>query len=372
MVVRRKAVMDREPGHSASVRRTLHKRQVIRVGTECSGMEPLPWVFKRLGLLDAFQLVFSCEKDPHCRRLIAQCMDAWRPDSAQGNTRHVMLKDITARAPDSLPLHDLYIAGFPCQPFSNMGLKEGVSDRHGRGRIITHIVAALEAKQPRAFILENVRGLISSHKKTFDCILRKLHCIGGGAYDVSWRILHTDHYGVPQHRERVYIVGIKKDTAKGNPPFSWPTPVSPKPLASLLKDDAKGALQREIAFRARASPGTLKKLNMLLRKTRADGENPRSTLHPYVFDLDASKPHAMKDRCPCITRARGGSGFYLPSRGRRMTLAERLRLQALPMDYLKHRHGITDRQLGMMIGNAISGNVLAHLLMQLLPACGLA
>ena len=73
-----------------------------------------------------------------------------------------MLTDIMVRNPKDLPDHDLYVAGFPCQPFSAMGLREGVPDRHGRGFIITHIVVALQAKQPRACILENVRGLITS------------------------------------------------------------------------------------------------------------------------------------------------------------------------------------------------------------------
>ena len=113
-------------------------------------------------------------------------------------------------------------------------------------------------------------------------------------------------------------------------------------------------------------------MKQLLRQVRAARGSPRSTVCPYVFDLDGNKPLAMKDRCPCITRARGGTGFYLPSRGRRMTLGERLRLQGLPLAYLQHRQGISKRQLGMMIGNAMSGNVLEELLSQLLPACGLA
>ena len=80
----------------------------------------------------------------------------------------------------------------------------------------------------------------------------------------------------------------------------------------------------------------------------------------------------MQDRSPCITRTCGGMGFYLPSRGRRMTLGERLRLQGLPLAYLQHRQGISKRQLSMMIGNVMSGNVLEELLSRLLPACGLA
>lgn len=361
---------------SSSNRRTrkLHTKKgcIIRVGTECSGMEPLPWVFKRLGLLDAFQLAFSCEKNPHCRRLITQGLQSWGPLSAQGSSKHVMFTDIMTRDPTKLPDHDIYVAGFPCQPFSTMGLREGVADRHGRGRIITHVVAALVAKQPKAFILENVRGLVYSHPDTFNIILRRLRSICHCAYVVSWRLLNTAEHGIPQNRERVYIIGIKKELlAQGHPPFTWPNPLPPRPLEDFLEDDVKHAMKQEATFKAAASPSTVKKLRQLLRKVRAAGGNPRSPSCPYVFDLDAARPHAMKGRCPCITRTRGANGFYLPSRGRRLTLGERLRLQGLPMAYLQHRQGISDRQLGMMVGNAMSGSVLVRLFAKLLPACGL-
>jgi len=199
-----------------------------------------------------------------------------------------------------------------------------------------------------------------------------LRSIGGNAYDISWRLVNTEEHGIPQHRERFYIVGVNQDLAKGCPPFTWPAPRAPRPLADFLTKDEGGAMQREATFKAGASPGTRMKLKQLLHQVRAAGGNPRSTVCPYVFDLDGNKPIAMKDRCPCITRTRGGTGFYLPSRGRRLTLGERLRLQGLPLVYLQHRQGISKRQLGMMIGNAMSGNVLEELLSQLLPACGLA
>ena len=332
-------------------------------------MEPLPWVFKRLGLLGAFKLAFSCKKEQRCRQLMQQSKQLWGPNSAQRNAKHIMLKDIATRDPEKLPSHDLYVAGFPCQPFSSMGLGEGVADRHGRGRIVTHIVAALAAKQPRAFILENVSGLVTTRKGTFNAILKRLNAIGGGVYAVAWRVLNTHDHGVPQNRKRVYVVGIKKDQ-KGQPPkFVWPKPCPPKPLASLLEEDTTGGRKREAAFRTKASPKTVQKLRQLLKKVRSAGGNPRSVRCPCVFDLDGVAPHAMKNCCPCITRARGGAGFYLPSRGRRLTLGERLRLQGLPLAYLRRRQGVSDRQLGMMIGNAMSGNVLARLLAKLLPAC---
>jgi hypothetical protein len=83
------------------------------------------------------------------------------PESAQGDIKHIMLTDIMVRNPKDLPDHDLYVAGFPCQPFSAMmGLQEGVSDRHGRrGRVIAHVEAALQAKQPRAFTWRTCHAL---------------------------------------------------------------------------------------------------------------------------------------------------------------------------------------------------------------------
>ena len=74
---------------------------------------------------------------------------------------------------------------------------------------------------------------------------------------------------------------------------------------------------------------------------------------------------------PCLTRTRAAAGFYLPARGRRMTLAERFRLQGIPLRVLQYKQGISDRQLGMMVGNALSLNVLERLLVRILRACGL-
>ena len=131
-------------------------------------------------------------------------------------------------------------------------------------------------------------------------------------------------------------------------------------------------MQREATFKAGASLGTRKTLKQLLHQVRVARGNPRPTVCPYVFDFDSAKPFAMTDRCPCITPLRGDRGLYLPSRDRRMTLGERLRLQGLPLAYIQRCQGIAKRQLGMMMGNAMSGNVLEKLLSQLLLACGLA
>lgn len=115
---------------------------------------------------------------------------------------------------DSIPDHDLLLAGFPCQPFSIAGVskKNALGRAHGfadetQGTLFFDICCILEKKQPRAFLLENVKNLMSHDKgRTFDVIKRSLSDLG---YDIYPRVIDGAHF-VPQHRERILIVGFRK------------------------------------------------------------------------------------------------------------------------------------------------------------------
>ena len=89
-----------------------------------------------------------------------------------------------------------------------MGSRQGVRDKLGRGLIIDHIIAALATKLPRVFLLENVKGLVTQHRPTFDNILHQHRTMAGSAYRAGYKIIDTADHGLPQHRERVYIVGF--------------------------------------------------------------------------------------------------------------------------------------------------------------------
>jgi DNA (cytosine-5)-methyltransferase 1 len=107
-----------------------------------------------------------------------------------------------------VPDHDILCAGFPCQPFSTGGHRAGFSDE-ARGTLIYEVVRILEAKKPKGFILENVKGLLSIQEgHVMQTILHALDELG---YWVNVKILSPDAFGVPQHRERVYFIGIRKD-----------------------------------------------------------------------------------------------------------------------------------------------------------------
>ena len=343
---------------------------MIRVVTECSGLEPLPYALDQLGLHGKYVIEAACEVDRKCRRVIRACHD--------GDARpRRLLRDITVRLPAELPDHDLYVAGFPCQPFSCAGKNLGLQDGQGRGLIIKHVIAALQAKMPRAFVLENVKGLTTHHRETLQAILHSLRAMGDGAYRVGYKVLDTMDFGLPQHRERTYVVGCLRRACAGHSPFKWPAPVMLRPLSSILRglpespSQQQECLRRERRFLRNSTPRLRQRLRKAYKKMRSRGINPYGTALPVVVDVGSSRAHWMVGKAPCLTHSRT-HGFYLPALGRMTSIAERLRLQGLPPEIHRKCSGhVTNQQLGSMIGNAMTVNTIAALLSRLLPACGL-
>lgn len=145
--------------------------------------------------------------------------------------------DITKFDPLDIPSHDVLLAGFPCQPFSHAGLKKGIRDT--RGTLFHNIAEILKAKKPKVALLENVKGLISHDEGyTLQTILRALTAIGyqcnishkiidGNCLktlqsEAKKMVLKSIDYGIPQNRQRVYLVLWKKGLAQN---FSYPKPL---------------------------------------------------------------------------------------------------------------------------------------------------
>jgi DNA (cytosine-5)-methyltransferase 1 len=116
---------------------------------------------------------------------------------------HIGYGDATKINTGEIPEFDLLVGGFPCQAFSVAGKRRGFNDC--RGTLFFEIARVLKDKRPRYFLLENVKGLLSHDKgKTFQTILEVLTNLG---YFVEWQVLNSKDFGVPQNRERVFIVG---------------------------------------------------------------------------------------------------------------------------------------------------------------------
>lgn len=139
--------------------------------------------------------------------------------------------DITQINPNarSFPNFDLFTGGFPCQPFSTVGKRQGQEDERGRGTLFGDIIRICEVKQPQYILLENVKGLLTGKmKSTFDIILDELHRIG---YDTSYAVLNSKDYGIPQTRERLWIFGYL-----GQLPADFDLVPPEEPLQGYLAD----------------------------------------------------------------------------------------------------------------------------------------
>ena len=143
--------------------------------------------------------------------------------------------DITQIHASSIPDIDILTAGFPCQPFSSMGKREGF-EHPTQGTLFYDVVKILNVKKPKAFILENVEGLLTHDGgKTLSVILDTLSVSINGQYlflsspvvkyHIFWKVLDAKDYGIPQIRKRIFIVGIAEDVSTDIPNFQFPRPL---------------------------------------------------------------------------------------------------------------------------------------------------
>lgn len=152
---------------------------------------------------------------------------------------HDVAGDITQIPVEKIPPHDVLLAGFPCQPFSIAGVskKNSLMRAHGfkceaQGTLFFDVARILEYHRPKAFLLENVKNLISHDKgRTFSVIYRTLTKELG--YNVHYKIVDAQHW-VPQHRERIFIVGFKDENSFSFEDFKLPDKSSAPRLGSIL------------------------------------------------------------------------------------------------------------------------------------------
>lgn len=182
---------------------------------------------------------WALERKLHGTCVFASEWDKFAQNTYEANFGHRPNGDITAIAPESIPDHDILTAGFPCQPFSIAGVSKAnaLGRRHGfehatQGTLFFNVAKIIEAKRPRAFVLENVKNLKSHDKgRTFQVITDSLRELG---YFFDSRIIDAKHW-VPQHRERIFIVGFREEAEFQR--FSWPTlPKEGPKFGSILEE----------------------------------------------------------------------------------------------------------------------------------------
>ena len=304
----------------------------ITVGTDCSGIEAPLIALDLLG--QEYDHLFSSEIDRNCIKFIKRNFPP-----------KVIYNDLKSRDIDEVPSVDLYIAGFPCQTFSTLGLREGF-DNETKGTIFFYILEYIQKKLPSVFILENVKGLLIHDKgRTFRTIIASLESIQG--YNISYKVVNTADYGLPQSRNRVYIVGSRDGI------FKFPDPKH----QSLRLEEILHNLPIEDPMGRHAE-----RLQEVIQKyPECDFLNDMWILNLNVSSIEWFS-RGRKDICPCLNTY---SKFYIPKLHRYLSPYEALALQGIPWKNYDF-NGFSNTALYKMAGNTMSVNVLTSILSALL------
>lgn len=290
----------------------------------------------RLGVEKAFgsvDCVFTSEIDKHA-------VTTYKANFKEGH----VFGDIKQIDASDVPDHDILLAGFPCQPFSQAGLKKGFTDT--RGTLFFDIERILLAKQPKAFLLENVKQLKSHDKgRTFQTIIDHLNKAG---YKVFYEILKARDFGIPQNRERIYIVGFLDHSIN----FEFPKPTNlPTRVGDILDDVVDG--KYTISDKLWSGHKRRKELNKLNGKGFGYG----------LFNKESAYTNTISARY-----YKDGSEILIEQENknpRKLTPREAARLQGFPEEYVIP---VSDAQAYKQFGNSVCVPVVKAIAMEMKKA----
>ena len=366
----------------------------MKIGTDFSGIGSPESALKRLGL--DIEEVFACEIDKYARKSFNEL-----------HNPNTFYEDITTRNHSEVPQLDLYVAGFPCQSFSMAGKRGGFEDT--RGTLFFNVAEFIKENQPKCFVLENVKGLLSHDSgKTYQTITDVL-TNGGGTlngqigidtinnglgYHVYAKVLNTKDYGVPQNRERIFLVGFKEPRD-----FNFPKKMELKlRLKDLLESDVdekyyienisnNDRLYKTVEIhKDNMSDNTFidsynKTIHKTITPTITTRINASSQCHIYkevkiiqVGNLkedvgfknkQAGRVYSIEGLSPCLSTMQGGGQepkALIEKKIRRLTPLECWRLQGFTDEqFYKAQKVNSDTQLYKQAGNSITVNVLVEL-----------
>ncbi len=291
-----------------------------------------------------------------------------------GTPDHKLIGDIVTFPAEQVPAHDILLGGFPCQPFSIAGVskKNALGRPHGfecatQGTLFFDVARIIATRRPAAFLLENVKNLLSHDKgRTFDVILQTLRDELG--YEVHYRVIDGAHF-TPQHRERIIIVGFRGKTS-----FSWDDlrlPAEGPRLASILHktDGSEPVLPwdderffdhaiRRVQPKYTLTPKLWTYLQNYADKHRAAGNG---------FGYGMAYPQSVT-RTLSARYHKDGSEILVyqgeKSRPRRLTPRECARLMGFPDTY---RIPVSDTQAYRQFGNSVVVPVMREVARIMLP-----
>lgn len=251
--------------------------------------------------------------------------------------------DITKIDEKLIPEHDILLAGFPCQPFSQAGLKKGFSDT--RGTLFFDIERILIEKQPQAFLLENVKQLKGHDKgNTLKTIIQHLKKIG--YENVQYEVLKAREFGLPQNRERIYIVGFLDKNIE----FEFPKPCN---IKTKVGDILEKNVDEKYTISDRLWEGHQRRKNVNKEKGKGFGYGMVNENSEYTNTISA---RYYKD----------GSEILIEQENRnprKLTPREAARLQGFPDSF---KIPVSDNQAYQQFGNSVAVNVIVKVAEQML------
>lgn len=260
--------------------------------------------------------------------------------------------DLTKINTNDLPDFDLMVGGFPCQTFSIIGQRKGMQDE--RGEIIFHLINIIKEKNIKFFLLENVKGLVNhDNGKSLKVILNKLNETG---YYTEWKVLNSIYYGVPQMRERIYLVGIRKDLLSNNyAKFCFPN--SHKQSANVedfLIDNS------DLTFNEKRQEYKtfLKYLNNQYNQNKHSIQKLLESEY-LVLDTRQSDLRLYYNKVPTLRLGRHGILYVKNKKFRKLSGYESLLLQGFPKKLAqKAKDNITEALILKQAGNAMTVNTV--------------
>ena len=244
------------------------------------------------------------------------------------NFKEIPKGDITEIKEENIPSHDLLLAGFPCQSFSNAGKRKGFQDT--RGTLFFDIERILNFHKPKAFLLENVKGLKGHDKgKTLQTIVGVLNNL---EYNLSIEVLNAKHFGLPQNRERIFIIGFK-DIVN----FKFP-------IATMRPTRLGNILQKRVSNEYTISDRIWKSHQARKEKALSKGYGFGYSL----FNRDSTHTSTISARY-----YKDGSEILIEQKGqnpRTLTPREAARLQGFPEDF---KIPVSNAQAYKQFGNSV-------------------
>lgn len=209
----------------------------------------------------------------------------------------------------------------------------------------------IKETQPKCFLLENVKGLVTHDKgNTIKIIVNELNRVG---CDVVYKVLTSLEYGVPQMCQKVYFVGVRKDLGKNIDEFQWPEPVEKPSLSNFLIDDNVASLER------------LDILSYYLKNPTNNGKytvDDIKEMEGKIIDTRMNDLRVYDEHCPTLRAQRDGVLYVKNHTIYQLTGYEALLLQGFPKEYADRvKNEVFDRHLLIQAGNAMTVNVIKAL-----------